>query len=162
MLRREFVKYLTAGAAGQFILPVSGASAASTLNVFIIGGGMAGATAAKYLRVWARKLAIDSLVSVTIVDKSDTYVSNIMSNMVLTGEKTLTNLSYNYASLKSKYGVNFIKATVSSVDTVNGWIYGKLNNTGSDILLNGTPFNRLILAAGIALDLYILAKFGAI
>ena len=152
MLRREFIKYLTAGAAGEFILPLTSASAATGLNVVIIGGGMAGATAAKYLRVWAKKLAIDSLVSVTIVDKSDTYVSNIMSNMVLTGEKTLTNLTYNYANLKTKYGINFIKATVSSVDTVNGWVYGKLNNTGSNILLNGTPFNRLILAAGISFD----------
>ena len=64
----------------------------------------------------------------------------------------LTNLTYNYANLKTKYGINFIKATVSSVDTVNGWVYGKLNNTGSNILLNGTPFNRLILAAGISFD----------
>ncbi|WP_161957073.1 FAD-dependent oxidoreductase [Aestuariivirga litoralis] len=152
MLRREFVKYLTAGAAGQFILPVSGASAATPLNVVVIGGGMAGATAAKYLRVWARKLALDALVSVTIIDKSDQYVSNIMSNMVLTGEKTIANLTYTYASLKTKYGINFIKATVSSVDTANGWVYGKLNNTGSDILLNATPFNRLILATGISFD----------
>lgn len=152
MLRREFVKYLTAGAAGQFILPASGANAANVLNVVIIGGGMAGATAAKYLRVWAKKLAIDAFVNVTIIDKSDKYVSNIMSNMVLTGEKTLTGLTYTYANLTTKYGVKFIKATVSSVDTANGWVYGKLNNTGSDILLNATPFNRLILAAGISFD----------
>lgn len=152
MIRREFIKYLTAGAAGQFVLPMAGASAAATLNVVIIGGGMAGATAAKYLRVWAKKLAIDPFVSVTIIDKNDKYVSNIMSNMVLTGEKTLTGLTYNYANLTSKYGVKFIKATVSSVDTANGWVYGKLNNTGSDILLNATPFNRLILAAGISFD----------
>ena len=153
MLRREFVKYLTAGAAGQFILPMAGANAASTLNVFIIGGGMAGATAAKYLRVWAKRLAIDSLVSVTIIDKSDNYVSNIMSNMVLTGEKTLTSLTYSYANLKTKYGVNFIKGTVNRVDLENGWIYGQINNTGpTDIVMNATPFNRLVLAAGISLD----------
>lgn len=54
MIRREFIKYLTAGAAGQFVLPVASANAAATLNVVIIGGGMAGATAAKYLRVWAK------------------------------------------------------------------------------------------------------------
>ena len=152
MLRREFIKYLTAGAAGEFILPSVGASAATGLNVVIIGGGMAGATAAKYLRVWAKKLALDSLVSVTIIDKSDKYVSNIMSNMVLTGEKTLTGLTYSYANLKRKYGVKFIKATVSSVDTANGWVYGQLNNTGGNILLNGTPFNRLILATGVTFD----------
>lgn len=152
MLRREFIKYLTAGAAGEFILPATMASAATGLNVVIIGGGMAGATAAKYLRVWAKKLALDSLVSVTIIDKSDKYVSNIMSNMVLTGEKTLTNLTYTYANLTTKYGVKFIKATVSSVDPATGWVYGKLNNTGSDILLNATPFNRLILATGVTFD----------
>ena len=152
MQRREFVKYLTAGAAGQFILPASGANAADVLNVVIIGGGMAGATAAKYLRVWAKKLAIDPFVNVTIIDKSDKYVSNIMSNMVLTGEKTLTNLTYSYANLTTKYGVKFIKATVSRVDVANGWVHGALNNTGSEILLNATPFNRLILAAGISFD----------
>ena len=152
MQRREFVKYLTAGTAGQFILPAASASAAAALHVVIIGGGMAGATAAKYLRVWANKLSLGSAVSVTLIDKSDQYVSNIMSNMVLTGERTLTSLTYNYANLKSKYGVNFIKATVSSVDRTNGWVYGKLNNTGSDIILNGTPFNKLILATGIGFD----------
>lgn len=152
MQRREFVKYLTAGTAGQIILPAATGHAAGTLHVVIIGGGMAGATAAKYLRVWANKLALGSAVSVTLIDKSDQYVSNIMSNMVLTGEKTLTALTYNYAALKSKYGINFIKATVSSVDRANGWVYGKLNNTGSDILLNATPFNKLILATGIGFD----------
>ena len=152
MQRREFVKYLTAGTAGQFILPAASANAAAALHVVIIGGGMAGATAAKYLRVWANKLSLGSAVSVTLIDKSDQYISNIMSNMVLTGERTLTSLTYNYANLKSKYGVNFIKATVSSVDRTNGWVYGKLNNTGSDIILNGTPFNKLILATGIGFD----------
>lgn len=75
-----------------------------------------------------------------------------MSNMVLTGEKALTSLKYGYANLTTKYGVKFIKATVSSVNLENGWVYGKLNNTGSDVLLNATSFNRLILAAGIDFD----------
>ena len=153
MQRREFVKYLTAGTAGQFILPALKAQAAITpLNVVIIGGGMAGATAAKYLRVWAKKLAIDAYVSVTIIDMNDKYTSNIMSNMVLTGEKTLDSLKYNYASLGTKHGVTFIQATVSSVDLANGWVYGKTPTSGSNILLNATPFNKLILATGVDFD----------
>jgi thioredoxin reductase len=153
MQRREFVKYLTAGTAGQFILPALRAQAAITpLNVVIIGGGMAGATAAKYLRVWARKLAIDAYVSVTIIDMNARYTSNIMSNMVLTGERTLDSLKYSYANLGTKYGVKFIQATVSSVDLANGWAYGKTPSSGSNILLNATPFNKLILATGVDFD----------
>ena len=130
MLRREFIKYLTAGAAGEFILPATMANAATSLNVVIIGGGMAGATAAKYLRVWATKLGLGTSVSVTLIDINDTYTSNIMSNMVLTGERTLTSLKYSYANLQSKYGVTFVKGTVTSVDFDTGWVYGLKNNIG--------------------------------
>lgn len=150
MLRREFVKYLTAGAAGPFILPAARANAAPGFNVVVVGGGMAGATAAKYLRAWAAQMSLD--VSVTIIDTNEQYVSNIMSNTVLTGEATLSALSYSYSNLKRKYGINFIKATVSSVDAVSGIVYGQLNNTGSVVQLNSTPFDRLILAAGIAFN----------
>lgn len=153
MQRREFVKYLTAGTAGQFVLPALAAQAAITpLNVMIIGGGMAGATAAKYLRVWARKLAIDAYVTVTLIDQYDGYTSNIMSNMVLTGEKTLASLKYSYATLGTKYGVNFKQATVTSVDVANGWVKGKLPGSSSIVTLNGTPFTKLILATGIDFD----------
>lgn len=153
MQRREFVKYLTAGTAGQFVLPAAAAQAAITpLNVVIIGGGMAGATAAKYLRVWARKLAIDAYVTVTLIDQYDGYTSNIMSNMVLTGEKSLSSLKYSYSSLVSKYGVNFKQATVTSVDLANGWVKGKLPGSSTIVTLNGTAFNKLILAAGIDFD----------
>lgn len=43
-------------------------------HVVIVGGGMAGATAAKYLRLWG-----GSGVSVTLVEPNPIYVSNIMS-----------------------------------------------------------------------------------
>lgn len=151
MLRREFIKYLTAGAAGEFILPATMANAATSLNVVIIGGGMAGATAAKYLRVWATKLGLGTSVSVTLIDINDTYTSNIMSNMVLTGERTLTSLKYSYANLQSKYGVTFVKGTVTSVDFDTGWVYGLKNNIGLPDKLHAAPFTKLIIAAGIDL-----------
>lgn len=152
MNRREFVKYLTAGTAGQFILSNNTALAVTPLNVVIVGGGMAGATAAKYLRVWAKKAGLDTAVNVTLIDKNSTYVSNIMSNMVLTGEKTLASLTYNYTALKTKYGINFITAEVTSIDTGAGNVYGRLNNIGSPIKLNATPYSKLILAGGIGFD----------
>ena len=48
-------------------------------SVIVIGGGMAGATVAKYLRLWGDNIAV------TLVERSATYTSNIMSSMVLTG-----------------------------------------------------------------------------
>lgn len=152
MLRRDFLKYLTASVAGPFLLPATGALAAPPLNVVIIGGGMAGATAAKYLRLWAKQMSIGSQVNVTLIDKSDSYVSNIMSNSVLTGEATLNDLTFKYTRLTKRYGVKFIKATVSSVDPVSGIVYGQLNNSGANVQLNSTPFSKLILAAGIGFD----------
>ena len=152
MLRRTFVKYFTAGVAGQFILPAVGASAATSSSVVIVGGGMAGATAAKYLRLWARQKGLSSAVKVTIIDKSDSYTSNFRSNMVLTGELKMNALSYSYSKLRRRYGVNVIKATVNSVDTQAGAVYGQLNNTGPNVKLNDAPFSKLILATGISFD----------
>jgi hypothetical protein len=44
-------------------------------------------------------------VDVTLVEPNATYYSSIFSNMVLTGERTLNQLAFNYSNLASKYGV---------------------------------------------------------
>ena len=59
-------------------------------RVIVIGGGMAGATVAKYLRLWG------DAIDVTLVERMPTYTSNIMSSLVLTGQRTLTSLTYSY------------------------------------------------------------------
>jgi sulfide dehydrogenase [flavocytochrome c] flavoprotein subunit len=54
-------------------------------SVVVVGGGMAGATAAKFLRLWG-----GSKVQVTLVDQNATYSSNIMSNLVLNGSTIMS------------------------------------------------------------------------
>jgi sulfide dehydrogenase [flavocytochrome c] flavoprotein subunit len=48
----------------------------------VLGGGMAGATVAKYLRLWG------DAVDVTLVERNPSYTSCIMSSLVLTGQRT--------------------------------------------------------------------------
>jgi pyruvate/2-oxoglutarate dehydrogenase complex dihydrolipoamide dehydrogenase (E3) component len=108
----------------------------ATGKVLVIGGGMAGTTAAKYLRLWG-----GSGLQVTLIEPNATYYSNIFSNMVLTGERTLSQLAFNYEILKSKYGVKVVASSVTVIDPVGKKVK----------LKNGTSlyYDRLVLAPGI-------------
>jgi NADPH-dependent 2,4-dienoyl-CoA reductase/sulfur reductase-like enzyme len=105
-------------------------------RVVIVGGGMAGAAVAKYLRLWG-----GGGVSVTLVERSASYTSNIMSNLVLTGQRTLTSLQYKYDTLASRYGVSRLQAEVTGIDPVNKRV----------TLSSGGPlaYDRLVLAPGV-------------
>ncbi len=141
MKRRNFIANLAAtglglsffeSAIGQQLSTMLGA----TGKVVVVGGGMAGTTVAKYLRMWG-----GTGMDVTLVEPNATYVSNIFSNMVLTGERTISQLSFNYSTLASKYGVKIKNYAVTYIDPV-----GKKVS-----LSNGTtlPYDRLVLAPGI-------------
>ena len=118
--------------------PALPAPASPKARVIVIGGGMAGATVAKYLRLWG------DAVDVTLVDRRPQYLSNIMSSLVLTGQKTLSGLTYGYGTLASRYGVRVLCDEVLEMDPVaarvrlaaGGWL-------GAD---------RVVLAPGIAFD----------
>jgi hypothetical protein len=59
------------------------ASAATTFNVVIIGGGFSGASCARYLKQWATSDGLS--VNVTLIDRNSVYASPILSNLVLVG-----------------------------------------------------------------------------
>lgn len=108
-------------------------------NIVVIGGGMAGTTVAKYLRLWG-----GTGVKVTLIEPNATYYSNIFSNMVLTGERTLNQLAFNYNTLVTKYGVTVKPNSVLNIDSVGKKV--TLNN-GSTI-----SYDRLVIAPGIDFD----------
>ena len=109
-------------------------------NVVVVGGGMAGAAVAKYLRLWG-----GTGVNVTLIEASPKYTSNIMSNTVLTGQRQLSSLEYAYATLTGHYGVRLVSATVASIDAAGKWV--KLQGGGS------IGYDRLVLAPGLEFDL---------
>jgi len=118
------------------------ALAASPTNpkarVIVIGGGMAGATFAKYMRLWG------DTVEVTLIDRSSTYTSNIMSSMVLTGQRTLASLNYGYSTLVSKYGIKTVFGEVKSIDPVLARV-----TMASGAVLTA---DRIVLAPGVDFD----------
>lgn len=107
-------------------------------RVIVIGGGMAGVTVAKYLRLWG-----DS-ITVTLIERDSNYVSNIMSSLVLSGQRTMSSLTYNYSNLTSAYGVTVIKSDVKEIDTVGLKVK----------LADGTILaaDRIVMAPGIDFD----------
>ncbi len=114
------------------------APGAAKSRVIVIGGGMAGATVAKYLRLWGDGVAV------TLVERNSSYVSNIMSSMVLTGQRTMSSLTYSYGKLLSAYGVTVVQGDVTEIDPVGVKVK----------LANGTILaaDRIVMAPGIEFD----------
>tara|TARA_B100001063_G_C16750682_1_gene550121 strand:+ start:593 stop:1816 length:1224 start_codon:yes stop_codon:yes gene_type:complete len=105
-------------------------------HIVIVGAGFSGATCAKYLKMWG-----GSTVQVTIIESNSTYVSPILSNLVLNGKKTTTNLSFTYVDYGNKYNINMIHKSVDSVDSLSKTI------TLDD--LSVINYDKLVLAPGI-------------
>ncbi len=61
-------------------------------RVVVVGGGFAGATAAKYLRMWS-----NNAIEVTVIEPSSQFVSCPLSNLVLGGSKTMDDLTFAYS-----------------------------------------------------------------
>jgi sulfide dehydrogenase [flavocytochrome c] flavoprotein chain len=139
MNRRDF--FLSSLSAAIAALPRSSwARTAGThkARVTVVGGGMAGATVAKYLRLW------DDKVDVTLIERRPKYPSNILSSLVLTGQRTMASLSFGYEALRDRYGVQVIFDEVVEVDPMA--VSVKLA-AGSVLRAD-----RIVLAPGIEFD----------
>jgi sulfide dehydrogenase [flavocytochrome c] flavoprotein subunit len=80
-------------------------------RVVVIGGGVGGCTAAKYLR------KLDPNLAVTLIETKPSYTSCFMSNEVLSGDRTLQSLTFNYDGLR-RHGVEVVRDTVVGIDPV--------------------------------------------
>ena len=155
MNRRNFLEALALGGAGLLTLPTTlladddndvisalfkvPTTTGITGNVVIVGGGMAGATLAKYLRLWG-----GTGVKVTLIEKEPKYTSNIMSNKVLTGQMNLADLKYVYDTLTKHYGVQLVMDEVTEIDTSTKTVTLKGGSTHQG--------DRLVLAPGLEFD----------
>lgn len=107
-------------------------------RVIVVGGGMAGATAAKYLRMWG------DAIDVTLVEREPQYTSCIMSSLVLSGQRSLDSLVYRYDTLRQRYGIRIVFGDVVALDPVAA----KVTLASGQVLVA----DRIVLAPGIDFD----------
>jgi sulfide dehydrogenase [flavocytochrome c] flavoprotein subunit len=78
-------------------------------HVVIIGGGVGGATAARYIK------RADPMVQVTLIETNANYYTCFMSNEVISGERSINSIIFGYQHLKSM-GINIIQDYAKTID----------------------------------------------
>ncbi len=107
-------------------------------RVVVVGGGIGGSTAARYLRLWS-----GHTLEVVLVDPQADFVSCPLSNLVLGGFTSMEALTRPMASLDAS-GVRRVQDTVTHIDTDRRLV----------LLARGDPlrYDHLIVSPGIDLD----------
>jgi len=103
--------------------------------VVVVGGGYAGATAAKYVRMWGPD------IEVTLVERDAEFISCPLSNRVLAGVIQLKDLTRDYGRLQARHGVKLIRDEATAIDPVAQEV--RLGR-GGDL-----KYDRLIVAPGV-------------
>lgn len=132
--RREFIKWASAVSALSAAGCASIGKGPSIGRVVVVGGGFAGAAAAKYIRKWGPS------IDVTLVERNPEFISCPMSNLVLGGSRSMGDITMGYRGL-SKYGVKVVRDEVVAVDPEKRTV-----KLASDESLS---YDRLVLAPGI-------------
>lgn len=129
--RRHFLKL--SAAAGMAPSVVSAQSAGAG-RVVVIGGGFAGATAARTLK------ALEPRVTVTLVEPNPVYTSCPFSNSVLTDLREIGQQQFRYDGVK-RAGVTIAETSATAVDV----------DAKSVTLADGNrlPYDRLVMSPGI-------------
>ncbi|AOE85163.1 FAD-dependent oxidoreductase [Pseudomonas sp. TCU-HL1] len=132
--RRQFIQ-ICGSSLVLAALPLSSLKAAAGARIVVVGGGFAGATAAKFLRLLGGDL------SVTLVDPAAEHVSCVGSNLVLTGETPIATLTKPLATLRDRYGVQLVSDRAVIIDPFTHQV--RLASGGT------LPYEHVILAPGI-------------
>lgn len=135
MLTRR--RLLAAGTAtlGALARPVHARRAATTARALILGGGFAGATAARYLARWAPD------VDITLITSAAPYWTCPFSNTALAGLRSVDALEVDYSALEADARIHLVRGHIRSLDPV----------TRRATLTDGRSFgaDRIVVAPGI-------------
>jgi len=138
--RREFLKNTGLSLSGLALSSSAFARASKPPlgHVVVIGGGYAGTTAAKYIRMWSL-----NNIAVTVIEPNKQFVSCPLSNLVLGGSKNIHDLTFGYDLVKEHHKIDWIRDTVTGIYTESKTLTmerGTLN------------YDKLIVAPGIDFD----------
>jgi sulfide dehydrogenase [flavocytochrome c] flavoprotein chain len=138
--RRQFLQ--TVSASGLLLLSKPSLAMASKPplgRVMIIGGGYAGATAAKYIRMWSM-----GNIETVVIEKSSQFVSCPMSNLVLGGSKSINDLTFGYDLVQKNHHIKWVHDEVTAIDTVQKKVRMQRGEISYDklIIAPGVDFNN--------------------
>ncbi|MDO9406223.1 MAG: FCSD flavin-binding domain-containing protein [Polaromonas sp.] len=110
----------------------------SKAKVVVVGGGYAGATAAKYVR-----LLSDNKIDVVLIEPNEAFISCPISNLVLSGGKQIGDITTPYTGLSAKHGITVVRDYVSGIDVAKKTV----------TLARGSSmaYDKLIVSPGIDL-----------
>jgi sulfide dehydrogenase [flavocytochrome c] flavoprotein subunit len=109
--RRDFIRQTGAALLAGATLGFPALALGASRRVVVVGGGVGGCTAAKYLK------KIDPKVEVILIAAEPLYVSCFMSNEVLSGERGIESLAFGYQGL-ARHGVTVIIDRAVGIDPV--------------------------------------------
>jgi NADPH-dependent 2,4-dienoyl-CoA reductase/sulfur reductase-like enzyme len=112
------------------------ANAPAKAQVVVIGGGYGGATAAKYVRLFS-----NYKIHVVLIEPQNQFISCPMSNLVIGGSKSLSDITSAYDALSGKHGVTVVRDKASAIDP----------QTKTVSLQNGAriSYDKLVLSPGV-------------
>ena len=134
--RRQFLSLSTSAFAVSAVgFPMLSLGAGK--RVVIVGGGIAGATAAKYLRL------MDANVDITVIEPKKTYTTCFLSNEVLWNHRNIDTIQFGYDALK-KRSINVVHDIAVNIDPIAKQV----------ILKSGTKFNydACVVSPGISFN----------
>lgn len=132
--RRRFLQLSLASTVSTSLIASPFIHARATKHVVVVGGGIAGSTAAKYIRHF------DASIRVTLIEPKALYTTCFMSNEYLSGERAFETLQFGYGDLE-KQNIKIIRDSVRDIDSTKRQI-----TTTSGTTLN---YDRCIVAPGI-------------
>ena len=137
MQRRAFLSSTAAAA----VLGLAGCATPvpARAKVVVVGGGWAGATAARYVR-----LLSGGRIDVVLVEPNEAFVSCPLSNLVIGGSRRIDEITVPYSGL-ARQGVTVVRDTATAIDTAKKTV--ALGRGGS------IGYDKLVLAPGIDLRL---------
>jgi NADPH-dependent 2,4-dienoyl-CoA reductase/sulfur reductase-like enzyme len=164
MQRRQVIKGLGALGTLGAVATLGGCAAvtgtASKGRVVVVGGGWGGTTAAKYTRLFS-----NYTVDVTLVEPKRQFVSCPISNLVIGGLRTMTDITHSYDGLVRNHGVRLVHDTVTAIDRDRKQVrlaggqtlsYDKLIiSPGIDMMWDRTPGLQAANTAGQALHAWL-------
>ncbi len=124
-----------AAALGLTVLPRT-ARAGNKPRVLVVGGGIGGATVARYLAISGQPLDI------TLIEPQARYTTCCFSNLYLAGARSFESLTHGYEALAARYGIAVLRDTAVAMDPV-----GKRVRLASGRTL---AYDRLVVSPGIA------------